>query len=132
MPRTSAIALATFKSEVSQPLFLIVITFGIFLLLVFVWIPLIFSMTGTSTIERAVATELFPTSFRGTASGWLQLAEAAGRSAGLFVVAWGTAEGSSAVPMLDWVVFASLVAGLVLLCVPETGRRELEEISVDP
>lgn len=33
--------------------------------------------------------------------------------------------------MLDWVVFASLGAGLVLLCVPETGRRELEEISVE-
>jgi hypothetical protein len=28
-------------------------------------------------------------------------------------------------------VFASLGAGLVLLCVPETGRRELEEISID-
>ena len=100
-------------------------------LLALVWIPLIFSMTGTSTIVRAVATELFPTSFRGTASGWLQLSEAAGRSAGLFIVAWGTAAGSSAVPMLDWIVFASLGAGLVLLCLPETGRRELEEISVD-
>ena len=47
------------------------------------------------------------------------------------MVAWGTEAGGSAVPMIDWIVFASLGAGLVLLCLPETGRRELEEISSD-
>ena len=97
----------------------------------FVWIPLIFTLTGTGTIERAVSTELFPTSYRGTAAGWLQLCEAAGRASGLFVVAWGTAEGTSAVPMISVMVFASLAAGVVLLFVPETGRRELEQISVE-
>jgi hypothetical protein len=31
--------------------------------------------------------------------------------------------------MISLVVFAPLLAGLVLLMLPETGRRELEEIS---
>lgn len=98
-------------------------------LLAFFWIPFVFSMTGTSTIERVVATELFPTSYRGTASGWLQLTEALGRASGLFIVAWGTAHGASNVPMIDLVVFASAAAGVVLLLMPETGRLELEDIS---
>ena len=94
-----------------------------------VWIPMIFCLTGSSTITRALATELFPTSHRGSASGWLQLTEAAGRSIGLFAVALGTSEGSSNVAMINLVVFASLAAGLVILLLPETGRRELEDIS---
>jgi MFS family permease len=100
-------------------------------LLPFVWIPLIFSLTGTGTIQRALASELFPTSHRGTAVGWLQLTEAAGRAGGLFVVALGTPAGHSNVPMISLVCFASLLAGIVVLLLPETGRRELEEISAE-
>lgn len=48
---------------------------------------------------------------------------------GLALVDWGTAAGGSSVPMIDWVVFGSRLAGLVVLLVPETGRRELETIS---
>ena len=39
LPKMSAIALATFKSELAQPLFLIVMLIGVFALLAFVWIP---------------------------------------------------------------------------------------------
>lgn len=39
LPKMSAIALATFKSELAQPLFLIVMLMGIFSLLAFIWIP---------------------------------------------------------------------------------------------
>jgi ABC-type transport system involved in multi-copper enzyme maturation permease subunit len=38
-PRLSAIALATYKSEIAQPLFGIIVTLGTFLLLLFIWIP---------------------------------------------------------------------------------------------
>ncbi|GIW95945.1 MAG: transporter [Pirellulaceae bacterium] len=38
-PRLSAIALATYKSEIAQPLFTIVLMLGIFALLVFVFLP---------------------------------------------------------------------------------------------
>jgi MFS family permease len=94
-----------------------------------IWIPLVFTLTGGGTLMRALSTELFPTSYRGTASGWLQLFEAAGRSSGLFVLAWTTPEGASNTPMISVIVFASLAAGLIVLLVPETGRRELEDIS---
>jgi putative MFS transporter len=93
------------------------------------WIPLIFTLTGGSTIARALATELFPTSHRGTAAGWLQLVDTLGAAVGLFLVSWGTAMGASNIPMISAVVFATGVAGLVVLMLPETGRRELEEIS---
>ena len=98
-------------------------------LLPMVWVPLIFTLSGGSTVARALAAELVPTSYRGTASGWLQLAEAVGRSAGLFAVYTGTAAGASNVPMVTVVVFACMLAGLVVLCVPETGGRELEQVS---
>lgn len=39
LPKMSAIALATFKSEIAQPLFLIVMLVGVFALLAFIWIP---------------------------------------------------------------------------------------------
>jgi len=98
----------------------------------FLWIPLIFALTGGITIGRALSTELFPTSYRGTSAGWLQLTDALGAAAGLFLVSWGTAAGSSNTPMITWVVFATLGAGLLVLMLPETGRRELEDISADP
>lgn len=39
MPRLSAVALATYKSEIAQPLFLIVMAIGLFAIVAFVWIP---------------------------------------------------------------------------------------------
>ncbi len=89
----------------------------------FLWIPLIFTLTGGITIARALSTELFPTSHRGTSAGWLQLADALGAAAGLFLVSWGTAAGSSNTPMISWVVFATLGAGLLVLTLPESSRR---------
>lgn len=39
LPRLSAVALSTFKSETAQPLFAIMLTLGITALVIFVWIP---------------------------------------------------------------------------------------------
>ena len=39
LPKMSAVAISTAKSEISQPLFLINLLIGIFLLLLFIWIP---------------------------------------------------------------------------------------------
>jgi putative MFS transporter len=100
-------------------------------MLPFAWVPLVFTLTGGNTILRALGGELFPTSYRGTSAGWLQLAEAAGRSGGLFLVGWGTARAVDITSMISLVVFAPLLAGVVLLALPETGRRELEEISAE-
>ena len=113
------------------PLLAIAFYYGPAWILPAVWIPMIFAMTGGDTIQRALAAELFPTSHRGTSSGWLKLCEAVGRSTGLFVVAWGTVDGGSNVPMVCLVGFGALVAGLIVLGLPETGSRELEEISAE-
>lgn len=93
------------------------------------WIPLIFSLTGGGTIQRALAAELFPTASRGTASGWMLLCEAAGRSTGLFIVAWGTPDGTSNTVMICIVACFCFGAAGLLLLLPETGRRELEAIT---
>ena len=97
----------------------------------FAWVPLVFVLTGASTIVRALATELFPTSYRGTASGWLQLLETLGAAATLFAVSWLTAPGESVFPAVRGVVFISLIAVVALFFIPETGRRELEEIAAE-
>ncbi len=95
------------------------------------WVPIVFCLTGGSTIARALGGELFPTSYRGTAAGWLQLAEAAGRSGGLFLIGAGTARAIDIASMISGVAFAAMLAAVVLLALPETGQRELEEISAD-
>jgi len=97
----------------------------------FAWVPLVFALTGGSTIVRALATELFPTSYRGTASGWLQLLEALGAAVALFAVSWLTPSGESVFPAVRGVAFISLIAVVVLFFIPETGRRELEEIAAE-
>jgi MFS family permease len=93
------------------------------------WIPLVFVLTGANTIMRALATELFPTSYRGTASGWLQLVETVGAAVALFAVSWLTEEGGSAIPTVRAVVFVAWIAAVAVLLLPETGSRELEEIA---
>ncbi len=113
----------------SFPLLALVFYHGPGWMLPLAWIPLVFSLTGSGTIARAMGSVLFPTSYRGTASGWLQLAEALGRFAGLSTVALFTPAGASNVPMISIVVFASLAAAVVLLLLPETSSRELEQIS---
>jgi MFS family permease len=98
-------------------------------LLPFVWVPMVFSLTGGITIGRALSTELFPTSFRGTASGFLQLVDTLGAAAGLFLISALTPPDGSAVPAVRIVVWLALLAAVAVLLLPETGRRELEEIS---
>ncbi len=99
--------------------------------LAFLWVPMVFVITGGITISRALATELFPTSYRGTASGFLQLMDTLGAAAALFAISAMTVTGASAIPAVQVVVWISLLAALALLVLPETGRRELEDISDD-
>lgn len=98
-------------------------------LLVASWIVLVFFTTGGNTIVRALSTELFPTSSRGTATGSLTLFETVGASLGLFVVSYLTPIGASYAPAATTVVFVAVIAGLIAAGLPETARRELEDIS---
>lgn len=93
------------------------------------WIAFVFCTTAETTIVRAVAAELFPTSQRGTATGWLALVETVGAAAGLGMVSLGTREPGTLAGVASGLGFAVMGAGLLLLALPETSRRELEAIS---
>jgi AAHS family 4-hydroxybenzoate transporter-like MFS transporter len=97
------------------------------------WTLMVFLSMASSVCVRALATELFPTSFRGAGGGSLVLLETAGVGFGLLVAypaamsAFANAQ-SAAIPL---VALACIGAALAMFLVPETARRELEEVSAD-
>ncbi len=91
----------------------------------------LFASAG-NTVLKTVAAELFPTSQRGTSSGWLVAVETAGWSLSLYWVARGTQSFDDLTRMVAVVSVAAAFAGLCLCFVPETGARELEAISQEP
>jgi putative MFS transporter len=93
------------------------------------WIGFLFGSQGGRVILRTMATELFPTSQRASASGLYTIAEALGGAAGLFLLYFGSVGGGDFVRLTTMLGFAVLVGGLVLLFFPETKQRELESIS---
>ena len=95
------------------------------------WTLMVLLAMASSVCVRALATEIFPTAYRGTGAGTLALLETVGVSAGLFAytVLVGTL-GSQAVA-ISFVAFACLGAALSVFLVPETARRELEEVSTE-
>jgi len=95
------------------------------------WIGLVFCTTAIDVVIRALSTELFPTSHRGTAAGWLSLMSTMGAAAGLGLVGLGTHAPGDLARMTSLVSLATLLGGVCLLLLPETHRRELEEISAD-
>ena len=101
-------------------------------LLPILWIPAIFVLSGANTVARALSTELFPTSSRGTATGAMILLETLGAAAALAWVTVLTPEGTSIAWALGTLSLLSLVAAAAVLCLPETAGRELEQISAEP
>jgi putative MFS transporter len=93
------------------------------------WVLFVFCSTAQQTISRAISTELFPTAYRGTASGWNAMIETIGAGLGLAILSLGTSEPGNIAFMASILAFALVGGGLVLLLLPETGSRELEEIS---
>jgi MFS family permease len=98
----------------------------------FGFVLFVFCETAASVIIRAFSTELFPTSHRGTAAGWIAFIQALGWSVGLWLAGamtglWGTLFDATTA-----LAFLALAAGVLLLFLPETRQRELEEISGDP
>jgi predicted MFS family arabinose efflux permease len=91
---------------------------------------MVFCQGGKVTVLRSWSTELFPTSFRGAAAGWLTGSQTLGGMAGLAVAgALAPAVGGIA-PALAWVAGAGIAAaGVAHLCLPETRGLELESIA---
>lgn len=93
------------------------------------WGMYVLFISAGDLIVRALASELFPTSHRGTASGWLVLVQTCGWTTGLFLVGVGTDGIEDLGPAVFAVSLATLVAAACLLLLPETRRLELEVIS---
>jgi predicted MFS family arabinose efflux permease len=74
--------------------------------------------------------ELFPTSRRGGANGWLSAAAVAGSIAGLLVAGQLLDQGSSYGTVMSILAIGPLVyAVLVIVAYPETARRDLDDIN---
>jgi putative MFS transporter len=98
-------------------------------LLPLAFIAVVFSSSAGDVIVRIFSTELFPTAQRGASAAWLTLLQTVGWILGLWLVGLGRWAGVSLPMMISVVSAAVLVAGLLVLRLPETRQRELEEIS---
>lgn len=91
---------------------------------------IVFCSMGGRVMLRALATELFPTSRRGAASGIFAVLEAVGAVVGLFVLARYQLDDASGLSQVAPAIAAVLWLGaLVILTFPETGGQELESLS---
>jgi predicted MFS family arabinose efflux permease len=89
----------------------------------------VFCDTAGGVVVRALSTELFPISHRGTSAGWVTVVLTLGWAAGRARVGGGTSGLGDIARMTSRLSIAVLAAGLLLLALPETHRRELEVIA---
>jgi putative MFS transporter len=94
------------------------------------WILQVFALQGVAVIVRALGSELFPTSYRSTASALRMVVATLGGSAGLALesMLYGVL-GSHAAAITALLPALLVAAALVWLTIPETAGRELEEVS---
>ncbi len=93
------------------------------------WGLLVFALLGANVIIRALSSELFPTSHRGTSTGMLTMMEAIGASGGLFLLGSLQETAGDLVEWLPLITTCTIIAGGVLLMFPETRQQELESTS---
>jgi MFS family permease len=92
---------------------------------------LMLSMGGIQVLHIALATELFPTAFRSTAAGIREAVGTLGASMGLVILSSLYGATSSHSISITWLLVLTPIAPIILLFVPETAGRELEEIAPD-
>jgi putative MFS transporter len=101
-------------------------------ILPFIWILMVFAVMGGNVIIRALSTELFPTAMRGTSAGMLALMETVGAGSGLLILGMIATEQGELIGFIPFISLATLIAGVVLLLLPETSQQELEKLSQVP
>jgi len=97
--------------------------------LVLAWIALTFFGTAGDVVMRALSSEVFPTSHRSTAMGFMILLQSLGWSVGLVLVSAGAGAGLEVANMVSGMSLAMSLGAFAFLFVPESGRRELEEVA---
>jgi len=95
------------------------------------WGAFVFCTSAGDVVIRALSAELFATSHRSTSTGWMMLVQTFGGAVGLFLVGLLTEQAEDLAGSILVVSVALAGGGLMLLAVPETRHRELEDISKD-
>lgn len=96
------------------------------------WALFIFCTTAGGVTVRALSGELFPTSYRSTAAAWLSFTVTLGWAVGLWAVGSSPTAEVDISTQISLIATAVFLAGVLVLFLPETAGRELEEISADP
>ncbi len=100
-----------------------------------VWVPPMFglmllSLTMILVLFAALASELFPTSYRSTASGVRWMMGALSAALGLWVEGWLYGPAGSHARAITWMLVVTPIAPLIVaVYLPETANRELENIA---
>ena len=94
------------------------------------WGVMVMTVTMTLVLFAALGSELFPTSYRSTASGTRAIIATVGAASGLATQGLLFASaGSHAGAITSMLVLVPVAPLIVLLFLPETANRELEEVS---
>lgn len=94
------------------------------------WGVMVMTVTMTVVLFAALGSELFPTSYRSTASGVRSVIGTVGAASGLWLQAVLFVQvGSLAGAITTMLVLVPIAPLIVALCLPETANRELEEVS---
>lgn len=94
------------------------------------WVGLVFCSGGGRLIVRALSTELFPTSQRGSASGVFTGVEMLGAGTGLLLIYFfGTENVRDLGTVVPTIATLAWLAAAVMSRFPETSGKELEAIS---
>jgi len=96
------------------------------------WILMMASLVGIDVLFGALGSELFPTAYRSTASATRALTWMVGGSIGLWIEQWIFPFAGDHPTALTWMLCLVWIAPLVVVFfLPETAKRELEDISPD-
>lgn len=94
------------------------------------WGGMVTSVTMVVVVFAALGSELFPTSYRSTASGVRAVIATLGAAAGLWLEGLFYAHfGSHAAAISRMLLLLPVAPLVILLSLPETANRELEEVS---
>ena len=97
-----------------------------------VGLGLIFLSVGSlMVLQTALATELFPTGLRSSASGVREAVATIGAAIGLYALGalYDTTQSHS--ESITWLLFLTPIAPIALLFIPETAGRNLEDIGLE-